>query len=474
MRGPLPVTAAVAEPPDAAIRRLADGVVHVRWAAGFRVEELHARSVLARAHELGGGSLHQWLVELSAIASASPAAMAAFARRSSISRMALVGSSPADGTLAKFFHAVHRPPYPVKYFTSHADALAWLKEYSGGSPGTGAGQLPPADMLRDSPAESVPAGPVRIPAAAPGPAEAGARRSHPHPPGRGRQTRRMGFRKTLTGMVAAALGPAAADVPRTDGTVPGNPDPAPQERHVPAETLARVAAAYRGRTRLKSFPRALAVAGALDYDDLSGFTGLLSQCPAAERDLIATHLYRHYLHSPGKLGLWVRMAGDNYFHAKAQVANTGLRKARPRPGKISSARKTDRDSAGFNVRQEARDAISLINGLAQSPWPGHIGVAAQRNIISLGASLARLLIAEGDRHGLAGSYREYTDLYDVRYSIVEHGTGLIDLVLKHPQAVGLLCEYIDSGKYDSPEELRRAVLGSSLVLRQQPSPGARH
>jgi len=263
--------------------------------------------------------------------------------------------------------------------------------------------------------------------------------------------------------------PAVRGLSPADGSINRDADRTPPDRHVPAETLRRVASAYRGRTRSRSFPKALAVAGALDPHGVAAFTELLGGCPGAERELIATHLHRHYLWSPGRLAAWVRTAGHSYFYARARVANTGIGKARARPGRIPGARKADRDSAGFNVRQEARDAVSIINGIIQSPWSEHAGLGGQRSIISLAASLARLLIAEGDNHGLAGSYREYTDLYDARYSIVEPGTGLIDLVLKHPDLTGLLCEYIESGKYDNEASLRTAVFRSSQFLRlQQP------
>ena len=45
-----------------------------------------------------------------------------------VTRVALLGSSPVDLMVASFFMIRHRPPYPARYFTSSADALAWLKE----------------------------------------------------------------------------------------------------------------------------------------------------------------------------------------------------------------------------------------------------------------------------------------------------------------------------------------------------------
>jgi hypothetical protein len=66
---------------------------------------------------------------------------------------------------------------------------------------------------------------------------------------------------------------------------------------------------------------------------------------------------------------------------------------------------------------------------------------------------------------LAGCYGEYTDVYDARYSVVEEGTGIIDFILKHPEATEILCKYIREDKYDTPEALLHAVASTSLFLR---------
>jgi hypothetical protein len=44
------------------------------------------------------------------------------------------------------------------------------------------------------------------------------------------------------------------------------------------------------------------------------------------------HLYRHYLLSPGRLGLWVKTANGNYLYARARVVNAGIRRARAQSG----------------------------------------------------------------------------------------------------------------------------------------------
>src|SRR6185312_13064020 len=137
---------------------------------------------------------------------------------------------------------------------------------------------------------------------------------------------------------------------------------------VSAETLDLMANAFRGKTRPKAFSMALAVTEVLDAAGVAGFADLLGRCRAAERSLIASHMYRHYRRSPSKLALWITTANNTYFYARACVVSSGIRRARLNPGRITTARLTDRDSAGYNVRQEIRDAISLVSGLVQSPW----------------------------------------------------------------------------------------------------------
>lgn len=235
--------------------------------------------------------------------------------------------------------------------------------------------------------------------------------------------------------------------------------------NIETEGTGLIATAFRGKTRDKAFPMALAVSELLDASGVVGFADLLGRCAPPERSLIASHLYQHYRSTPAKLALWIATAHDTYFYARACVVKSGMRRARLTPGKITAARQADRDSAGHNVSQEIRDAISLVGGLVHSPWAGRLNGGSLRNIISVGVSLARLLVTAGDQHGLAGCYREYTDIYDARYSVVEEDTGIIDFILKHPEATELLCKYIREDKYDTPEALIRAAVSTSKLLR---------
>ncbi|UNK47839.1 hypothetical protein [Arthrobacter sulfonylureivorans] len=376
------------------------------------------------------------LVDLHGMRSASSAALAKFARCLPTTRMALVGTSPVEHTIVQFFRTLHRPTYPATYFTKDAEAWQWLTD---GRYKSAPDILPQTQQKGDSDFDA--AVETIIPA------------------------RRFRISAALAKLVhhAAEAQPEAPSSliqrPAADELTPERP------AQVSAETLDLITKAFRGKTQPKAFSMALGVAEILDAEAISAFADLIGRCAAAERSLIASHLYRHYRRSPAKLALWINTAQHSYFHARWRVANSGIRRARLNPGKITTARLVDRDSAGHNVRQETRDAVSLVSGLVYSPWPGQIGIGAQRNIISVGASLARVLVAEGDNHGLAVCYREYTDIYDARYSLVEEGTGIIDFILKYPEKTELLCEYIQGGKYDTPETLLRAVTSSARFLR---------
>jgi hypothetical protein len=65
--------------------------------------------------------------------------------------------------------------------------------------------------------------------------------------------------------------PATRGLPHGGRSVVRDADRTPSGRHVPAEMLEQVAAAYRGRTRSRSFPKAVAVAGARDPHGVETF-----------------------------------------------------------------------------------------------------------------------------------------------------------------------------------------------------------
>ncbi|NKX52846.1 hypothetical protein HER39_20170, partial [Arthrobacter deserti] len=227
----------------------------VRYSAGVRIGEPEARQILSRVQELAAGTPRPVLVELAGLGSVASSAMTLFANRLPASCMALVGMSPVDVAVAKFFNTVHRPPYPVEYFSSYPHALAWLGRgpQNAGHGDPGRPGLPHASAPH-------PGHPARATAAAPGPerdTSLSCQTAGPEQPAR--QAR---LRQKLARVFAPGAVPDAAGRPHA-GTGAAGPGPEQPARPVAADTLRQVTEAYHGKTRSKSFPKATAVAGAL-------------------------------------------------------------------------------------------------------------------------------------------------------------------------------------------------------------------
>jgi len=104
---------------------LSDGVLHLRWKQGAYVGVGVAKAGLAALSTLGQGAKLPMLVELHGVTH-SASARKVFPDSSVISRMALVGSSPRDRVLGMFRLPLAPTGFPVRYFTSSDQAMAWL------------------------------------------------------------------------------------------------------------------------------------------------------------------------------------------------------------------------------------------------------------------------------------------------------------------------------------------------------------
>ena len=102
------------------------GILRLTWERGASITEADAEAAMAKVDALSGTSRHPMLVDMATTADVSRGARAVFGRPCQASRIALLGSSPVDRVLANFFLGIHKVPCPTKFFTSEADALAWL------------------------------------------------------------------------------------------------------------------------------------------------------------------------------------------------------------------------------------------------------------------------------------------------------------------------------------------------------------
>lgn len=103
-----------------------DGLVHLRWQPGARIQVEDAHAAMAKVNEVCGPEQHPMLVDMAAVASVSREARGVWSIPCSASRIALLGKSPVDRVLANFFLGVHIPPCPTRFFTSRSEALDWL------------------------------------------------------------------------------------------------------------------------------------------------------------------------------------------------------------------------------------------------------------------------------------------------------------------------------------------------------------
>jgi hypothetical protein len=103
-----------------------DGVLQLLWPRGASISEADAESAMARVNEMCGSTRRPMLVDMATTERVSRGARAVFGRPCQASRIALLGSSPVDKVMANFALGVTRLPCPTRFFTSRAEAMAWL------------------------------------------------------------------------------------------------------------------------------------------------------------------------------------------------------------------------------------------------------------------------------------------------------------------------------------------------------------
>jgi hypothetical protein len=100
--------------------------LHVRWTPGAVVTETHAEALKSRAAELSSGRTLPMLVEMASMKWIDRSATAIFSAPWPLARMALVGASPVDEVIARFYTSRHNHACPTRFFTSMDDAMTWL------------------------------------------------------------------------------------------------------------------------------------------------------------------------------------------------------------------------------------------------------------------------------------------------------------------------------------------------------------
>lgn len=108
---------------------LCDGVLRLRWKRGANVGIDVAKAAIEAISTLGHGDSLPMLVEVHGVTH-SAAARNVFPDPSSVSRMAVLVTSPADHVVARLRLPLSPPGFPIRYITSEDTALAWLRESS--------------------------------------------------------------------------------------------------------------------------------------------------------------------------------------------------------------------------------------------------------------------------------------------------------------------------------------------------------
>lgn len=109
------------------VRMRADGVVVVTLPAGDVITEDHALQTRNDLLHLTGGNTVPVLLNLTGVCSISREARSIYSNATTVAAYALLGETPVDRVIAHFLLGTEPPSCPSHFFTSEADALAWLK-----------------------------------------------------------------------------------------------------------------------------------------------------------------------------------------------------------------------------------------------------------------------------------------------------------------------------------------------------------
>lgn len=102
------------------------GILQLKWACHAIIRSSDAEAAMHMVNELCGQTQRPLLVDMATTSKVSRGARVVFARTCQASQVALLGASPVDKVIANFVLAMNKPPRPKRFFTSRAEALAWL------------------------------------------------------------------------------------------------------------------------------------------------------------------------------------------------------------------------------------------------------------------------------------------------------------------------------------------------------------
>lgn len=119
---------AEAEDVDYTLRLEPDNVLLLAWDAGARIEAGNARAAVDAVNQVAAGNRYPLLVRMANASHLSRAARDVFIEPCAASRIALLGENAVDRILVDYQLAAQPAPCPTRFFTSEAEAMAWLLE----------------------------------------------------------------------------------------------------------------------------------------------------------------------------------------------------------------------------------------------------------------------------------------------------------------------------------------------------------
>lgn len=103
-----------------------DNVLLLEWDPGVRIEADNARAAVDAVNEFAGGNRYPLLVRMANASHLSRAARDVFIEPCAASCIALLGENAVDRILVDYQLAAQPAPCPTRFFTSEAEARAWL------------------------------------------------------------------------------------------------------------------------------------------------------------------------------------------------------------------------------------------------------------------------------------------------------------------------------------------------------------
>ena len=110
-----------------------DGILRTSSLPGAEETLAHAMENARAAESLAGGRRYPVLADSRQIKSMDREARAFYAKpegTTMVLAVAILVQSPVQRTLVNFFLAVNKPQFPVRFFTSEDEAVAWLRGFT--------------------------------------------------------------------------------------------------------------------------------------------------------------------------------------------------------------------------------------------------------------------------------------------------------------------------------------------------------